>query len=65
MKKKIKNQDIFGHKVTLNFNRSGDQFATLPGGLVSIIVKAILALFLITKIQDVYTRGNNSYGFTT
>ena len=62
MKKKIKNQDMFGHSVMLNFNRAGDTFNTFPGGLISIVVRIILGLFLLVKMSDLVTRNSNSTG---
>ena len=62
MKKRIKKHDMFGHSVVLNFNRSGDKFNTVPGGLVSIAVSIFLALFLVLKVQALVGRGENKYG---
>ena len=34
----IKNEDMFGHEIELNFNKDGDSHKTLLGGLGSLLV---------------------------
>jgi len=60
--KMLKNQDIFGHPVKLNFNRQGEEYATPFGGIVTILLKLFLAFYLYTRINLVVNKGNNSYG---
>jgi len=40
--KGIRDKDLFGHNVTLNFNKRGSTHKTLIGGFFSIIVKTII-----------------------
>ena len=51
----IRNQDIFGHQVKLNFNNKGNSYQTLPGGCISIAVK----IFMIVFITELISRINN------
>ena len=34
----IKNEDMFGHQIVLNFNKDGDSHKTLIGGIGSLVV---------------------------
>jgi len=34
----IKNEDMFGHQIVLNFNKNGDSHKTLIGGCGSLLV---------------------------
>jgi len=34
----IKGEDMFGHQIVLNFNKSGESHKTLIGGLGSLLV---------------------------
>ena len=47
IKKFIKTNDMFAYKVNLNFNRNGDSFTTVLGGL------ATLTLFLMIFILGI------------
>ena len=57
----IKSQDLFGHPVTLNFNQQGDTFATLLGGVVSVFIKVVLLVFLVSKVFIMISLGDNVY----
>ena len=45
MAQSVKDHDMFGHSVVLNFNQQGDTFKTRLGGFVSIILKIILSTY--------------------
>jgi hypothetical protein len=47
LKNIIRNRDMFGYRVELNFNEKGSTHKTLCGGLVSIFVMAILMIFVL------------------
>ena len=57
----IKSQDIFGHPITLNFNRQGDTFKTLLGGYVSIMIKILVLLFILMKSIILFQLKDNTY----
>ena len=46
----VKSQDYFGHIVSLNFDKLGDKFRTLPGGISSIFIKVVVIWYAITQI---------------
>ena len=45
-KKLVKSQDMFGHVINLNFNREGTSHKTIFGGIVSIILKVLLMIWV-------------------
>ena len=52
----IKSQDLFGHEVSLNFNKKGSSHNTLVGGVVSVLVKAFMVFYtgLLVKTMVLY-----------
>ena len=48
----IKNRDIFGHRVTLNFDKKGDKHQTLCGGITTIIYFLVIALFILLRFLN-------------
>ena len=57
----IKEQDIFGHHVALNFNKKGDTYQTLCGGLISVLLKSVILAFIIYKTLLLVGFKNNSF----
>ena len=47
LKNGIRNHDLFGHMININFNRKGSTHKTFIGGLVSIIVKVIILAYVV------------------
>ena len=47
----IKNRDDFGQPVELNFDRKGSVYQTKIGGLLSIIIKLLLLVYIYMKIS--------------
>ena len=39
LKKRVKNQDMFGHSVEISFDAEQQQYSSILGGIVSIILK--------------------------
>jgi len=58
---RIKDQDMFGHAVTLNFNQQGDTYNTIIGGCASVIIKLLIFGFLVFKGYILVTRADNSF----
>ena len=46
MQEFLKNRDLFGHQVQLNFNKKGPQHTMVVGGVVSIIVKVLMLTYV-------------------
>ena len=57
--KSIKNHDIFGTPVSLNFNQDGTNYKTLIGGLFSLLIKVVMILFFIHKFYLLVSLGDN------
>ena len=59
----IRGQDMFGYRVSLNFNKSGNTYKTRCGGVSSIIIKMILLFYAGLRIKALFWREENSYGY--
>jgi hypothetical protein len=64
VKKFIKARDMFGHPVTLNFNRQGDTYFTTGGGLISILLNVLLFWYVSIIFQKMIVRKGDSINFT-
>lgn len=56
---RIKEIDMFGHPIELNFNRSGSRHKTVIGGFFSIFIKGALLFFAVIIITRVFTYDDN------
>jgi hypothetical protein len=45
--KSIRQHDIFGHIVHVNFNKRGPSHKTYFGGLLSIVIKTIIRIYVL------------------
>jgi hypothetical protein len=50
----IRDQDMFGYKIELNFNKKGSTHKTLCGGLVSILVLTIMLIYVYSNVRKLY-----------
>jgi hypothetical protein len=48
----VKSTDMFNHNVRLNFNKNGETFTTLLGGLASVGIILMLLILGISKGKD-------------
>ena len=48
---KIKEKDMFGHSVSLNYKREGNTHNTLCGGIVSMFIYAIMLNLVVFKTK--------------
>jgi hypothetical protein len=46
----FKNFDVFGHNVTLNYNRRGSEHKTCVGGLFSVLIYIVMMLLVLRKV---------------
>jgi hypothetical protein len=42
----VRSQDLFGHPISLNFDRHGETYNTYMGGSCSIILKVVLSFYV-------------------
>ena len=47
----IRQQDIFGYKIHLNFNNNGPAYNSIVGGIVSMLLKIMIFGFTTYKVQ--------------
>ena len=45
----MRERDIFGHSISLNFDKKGDSHRTVIGGFFSILIKVFLIVYIIYK----------------
>jgi len=61
VKDTIEDQDIFGHVITLNFDRKGDSHKTWIGGVFSVLIKAYMCFFIFSKLSKLVGRQEANY----
>ena len=47
----VRSHDLFGHVIHLNFNNMGDSHKTVIGGIGSLFVKTIMAIFIYISFE--------------
>ena len=58
----IKDNDMFGHTINLNYNRNGDSQKTFIGGLFSMLIKVTFAFYLYTLFDRMFmNKGDSNY----
>ena len=60
LKEFLRNRDIFGHQVMLNFNRKGESHNTEFGGFVSVICKTIYLMYFIYLMKKMVSYGDDN-----
>lgn len=56
----IKDFDMFGHTIQLNFNKQGDTHKTVIGGLFSILIKLFLGLYVFLLFKRMFLKESDS-----
>jgi len=54
MFKFVKSRDMFGHRVTLNFNSKGNSHTTLFGGVMSIVVQFTMLMYFLYLLKHLF-----------
>ena len=55
----IKDIDLFGHPIELNFNNKGSTHNTFVGGFFSIFIRFALFVYVVVIVMKMLTYGNN------
>ena len=55
----MKDQDMFGYKIDLNFNRQGEEHKTLLGGVFSILINVALVTYFGICLRKLVTGDEN------
>ena len=63
LKVHIKNLDLYGHPVELNFNKDGNTHKTILGGFVSIFVLAMYYYYIGINVKKMLFRENDTVMF--
>ena len=54
-------RDIFGHPVSLNFNRKGNFHKTPIGGFFSVLINSIYLTYVIYLLTNLLTHNDDTY----
>ena len=57
--KSVRNKDLFGHLITLNFNKRGQYHRTTIGGFVSMGIKLFINVYIALNFLTLYSYGAN------
>ena len=57
--KSMRNKDLFGHLITLNFNKRGQYHRTSLGGCFSILIKVFIYVYVLLNFVTLFTYGAN------
>ena len=50
----VRDHDMFGHQIVLNFNKNGDSHTTFIGGFFSIIVKVVMGVYVYMNLMKLF-----------
>lgn len=56
----MKDQDMFGHYVGLNFRKEGETHNTKCGGFVSVGLKIAMIVYIAQLLQKLFTHGSDA-----
>jgi hypothetical protein len=67
LKNSIRDHDMFGHVINLNFNRSGPSHNTTIGGCTSIFIKLAMIVYIFLNFKKLILKEDDSINlqFTT
>ena len=61
LKTGIKKYDMFGHVITMNFNEQGNSHQTVLGGVMSILIKTALGIYVyLNLIKLIYNKSDET-----
>jgi hypothetical protein len=60
--KLLREKDMFGYLITLNFNRRGQYHKTQIGGIVSMCIKIFINVYIILNFTTLFSYGDNKNG---
>ena len=64
VKNQLKEHDLFGHQIALNFNRGGDSHTTVIGGFISIFIKIALLMYVALNVIKLVTFDDDKINLT-
>ena len=60
MKRKFKKLDLFGHPITMNFDKNGSTHNTICGAIFSVFIFSIMAMLVFTKTKTMIDYGDQN-----
>ena len=60
IKGSIRDHDMFGHVINLNFNRSGPTHNTTIGGFTSILIKLAMTVYIFLNFKKLLLKEDDS-----
>jgi hypothetical protein len=60
LKQVIRNRDMFGHRVELNFNNQGSSHKTLCGGIGSIMLQTLMMVFVNLNVKKLFLQEDDN-----
>jgi hypothetical protein len=60
--KLLREKDMFGYLITLNFNRRGQYHKTQIGGIVSMCIKIFINVYIVLNFTTLFSYGDNKNG---
>ena len=61
-KDSIRDHDMFGHVINLNFNRSGPTHNTTIGGCTSLLIKMAMTVYIFLNFKKLIFKEDDSIG---
>ena len=55
----LRNRDIFGHPIKLNFDKKGDSHKTVIGGFFSMLVQAFFLWYIIFHFRKIILKDSD------
>ena len=52
--KRIKDMDMFGHVIQLNFNRKGELHRTFIGGFISVFIRSAMIMYFFWHLKTMF-----------
>ena len=60
LRRKIRYVDFFGKPIMLNFNKKGENYQTIIGGIISILIMCTVFAYSVTKIIVLINKNGSS-----
>jgi hypothetical protein len=57
--KKFRQYDMFGHLITMNFNKRGAYHKTMIGAFFSVLIKFCIYVYIALTFRTLLTKGDN------
>ena len=61
--KSIRQHDMFGHLITLNFNKRSNHHKTQIGGVFSVLIQGFLKIYILLNFVTMFWYHANSNGY--